>query len=392
MSYLPGIWASSTPSVPATNKYLTMTSGNQRTNDAFRTWTFSAVTGFGTPVSSPAGQNQGALNSNYLDYNGTAISTTGYFPQSGANSFLVYSTTTNGYGTKYSNPSTWDTSFTTSFPANLGNQMTRFNRAGNVLAAINLRTTGENTKAWAWSNSTGAGTKFSAVSNDGGSLATNISFGSDDLTVWRTGGVSGSSTPTFMSMRIWSNTTGWGGQYSNVSQSTNFTNWSDIRPTNANGQAVAATYFQSGGLNSFAVWPWSNSTGYGTIQRPVNTGGWSTPDSRYLQWSQTGNELVFNTGGSNSTTRAFYFFPYTTSIGTASANWVSPPWTNQYMGYGRWGFNNTVFAIPGQGGSPFIWAWPVAAPFVGTRFANPTTGLWDSVGQSPSPGVIFWEK
>lgn len=323
-------------------------------------WT---TAGFGTQYSNPSTLPAGGRNAIEFSNSGGAVAAVGSSsPQLVA---WPWSDST-GFGAKYTNPS--------SFPAGTTCYDVKFNGTGSsqvVVAGINIS---PGVVAYKWSDSTGFGTKFSdpstpPVPTDDSSYVAAIAFSkSGNAIVVTTSGSSGTSSP-YIHAYAWSSSTGFGTKYSNpsftysgdaVQQALSFSStggavgmisayelvtiyqWSDstgfgttyVVPSLHSGvfnagltfhpsSGVIAIGFDAGTDSGIAMYQWSDSTGFGTrYADPSNRTGWG--DGAYeMTFSPSGT--VFGAITDDTPYLAVYPWDNSTGFGTRYNNPSSWP-------------------------------------------------------------------
>lgn len=393
-AYMPGIWASSRPSAPAVTLYFAQTSGATQTNDLVRTWVFNRTTGYGSTVSSPASQNQGqvGVRNMYVHPSNNAIAFGAQPVNSSSLTYIIYGLTSTGYGTKYSpDPSTWNNvppSF--SDGRQFGAYSVNFSPTGNSFYVNNNAGSPETQKVWAWSVTSGAGTKYAAgsgMSRLSNQIWRSISMNASETSIAMVGSVFGSSTPTLIDQRNWSNTSGWGSAYSNPNPTSAIGNSSiQFRPANANGEAVVMPINIAGQGTIHRVFPWSSSTGYGTAQSPSANG---QTNIEFHTWSPSGDRFATSAGAGNSD--ALFIIPYTTSPGTAqrfsNATWVGIGFAPSRLGFAP---DASVIATSSNN-PPRSFAWRYTGNTIGTAYTAPTSNTWGNIS-APTAWNTFWER
>lgn len=266
-----------------------------------------------------------------------------------------------GFGTRYSNPAT--------LAPGTGNG-TAFNPGTNSVALAH--TTTPFFTVWAWSNSSGFGTKYTdpspAVTESSGTgLGVEFSPSNDAIAL----GMSSLSSPYIQAYR-WSSS-GWGTRYANPSSGlNNSTRGIDFIPAgNVLGVANIATPF----INAYA---WTSESGFGTkFADPSNL----PPGGLGLKFNAQGT--VIGATYSNATPY-LAFYPWSSGFGTRySAPGTPPPGIAWDL---SWHPSGNAVAVA-HSTTPFISAWAWSSGF-GSKFANPATGPGDTTSNVAfdSPG------
>lgn len=250
-------------------------------------WPFSTSTGFGTKFSNPSGvsgvfkmkinpsdnavaigNNPGqiqAINWNNSTGWGSMFSAPGTLPgfsigrgvawnpagnvlavSGTAGDYLQAYAWSNGFSTKYTNPSGGN-------GANYGNKPS-FNNAGNAIG-VGIDTAPPSVQAWPWSS--GFGTKYSNPATSPGGLGFQVSFNPTDTAIGV--GTRDAGSNSQLSIFTWTNGSGFGTRYSNPGSFVN-SETPSIVWTADNKNVLITTY----GSPYVYAYPWTDASGYGT--------------------------------------------------------------------------------------------------------------------------------
>lgn len=313
------------------------------------TYPWDDSTGFGTKYSNPATLPTGAAmwavrwspNGEQLFFFQTASPYIGGYPWSDS-----------GFGTKYSNPST--------LPSGRPTFNTGLAISPNSASLIHT-SGGANIEAYAIS-SAGFGSKYTNLSSGG--TCYGVAFSPSGNAIAVSSGTFPSGYP-FVKAYEWSDSTGFGSQYSDPAT---------VPANNAecygcafspNGDAVAFTSALSPYL---FVYPWDDSTGFGTkYSNPATLPSSSTYG---IDFSPAGDAIVVGSSSAGATAMVGYPFDASTGIGTKYANPSTAPsyaYQVQFTKSGGAIISNDPF-------TPAInaYAWSSSSGF-GSKFSNPGT-------------------
>lgn len=272
-------------------------------------WAWSDSTGFGAKYTNPSSYPSGATCYD-VEFNGTGSSQVVAAAIFGSPGVVAYKwSDSTGFGTKFSNPS--------SLPIPSGDVVNRgagiaFSKSGN---AIILTTNGDANSspyihAYAWSNSTGFGSKYSNPS------FFYLSAVDQTLSFSSTGGAVGMiSDYELISIYKWSDSTGFGTTYVNPSLHSGIFNAGlTFHPSDG----VIAIGFDAGSEAGIAMYQWSDSSGFGArYVNPSNTTGWG--DGAYeMTFSPSGT--VYGALTDDSPYLAVYPWNTSTGFGTRYSN------------------------------------------------------------------------
>ena len=304
----------------------------------------SGESGFGTKYADPA-TLPGTLGRDVVfspDGNVIAVahSTTPFV------SVYPWSTGT-GFGAKFTNPAT--------LPASTGNAVA-FSPAGTSIAIAHDTT--PFVSVYPWSNSTGFGTKFTNPATLPTGNGNAVTFNSAVIAV-------GHDTTPFISVYPWSNSTGFGTKFANPAVISSYTGVNTVA-FNGNENSI-----HIGGRGSSTTgrvlqsWVWSNSTGFGTKYSNI-----STPVSyypvEYIKFHPSNDYIGISVG----TNRGFLIYPWSNATG-----WGSPISELPGGGSFEITFNSTTVFVA-HTASPYVSAYPFSTSgggSLGTKYANPTT-------------------
>lgn len=189
----------------------------------------------------------------------------------------VYHWSNDGFGSKVSNPGT--------LPSNIVLEV-RWSPDGSVIA---YGVSGGSVHAYTWSSS-GFGTKYSDPSVDEFNDVWSIRWTPDGDYVLVGGTVGTGGLPPFCAY-AWSNSTGFGTRYLPSTNTTDRTSGIHFHP---NGDYVAVS--QAGPTVFLRTYPWSSSSQFGSnILAPA--GRWSD-DAEQVQFTAAGNDVVIVGAGS----------------------------------------------------------------------------------------------
>jgi hypothetical protein len=271
------------------------TNGNPSTGAGLYGFPFSSSTGFGTAYSNPSPRPPSRTNHPYFT---TGSATMAFCQTDGSPYIHLYAFTPgSGFGSKFSDPS-----------PNSGQDR------GGSFAPNNLVAMSCNATYYPYAvSASGFGTRYSGLSGYG--LASGNSW-NPTSTVWAAS-MEGGSSPLLAV--AWSTASGFGSVYSSpggLSFST-----SDAMAWHPDGDAI---WFA--GRGSMYIAPWSNSTGFGTQYSlaSLNMNGTNVGGGLF---SKTGATLSFN--GGRATTPTYVPFSKTTGFGTVYS--ISGP-----TGFGLW--------------------------------------------------------
>lgn len=267
---------------------------------------WNAATGFGTKYADPSPVPATNIYSVVFSPQGTVAF--GYGPTTSPYVHAYAWSDVTGFGTKYSNPATIPP------PPGTNNNCIAVTRTGNTVIV------GGNTlpylAAYPWSDSTGFGVKFSdpAVAMTG--TIYSVAFNPASTVVAAEGN-------NILTAYQFSETTGFGTQYTTLNLGTTHANNITFHPS---GAFVMCSSTSNTG---FRIYPWSDSTGFGTVSLTGSTA------TNWAAWSPDGTLI---TTGINSSPyiRTYPWSTVTNTVGTVYANPASLPTTTT-------GVNSTVF-------------------------------------------------
>lgn len=267
---------------------------------------------------------------------------------------IAYRWTTTGFGTQYSNPAT--------LPASRGYGV-RFSPDGTQVA-VALSTTG--LIAYPWSNSTGFGAKYSDPSGNPENPG-DLNSGND--LSWSPEGnaiaIAYSTTPYVVAYR-WSNSTGFGTQYSDpTSLPPSFCYGVAFSP---DGNSIAVAHDTSPFISAYA---WSSSTGFGAKYSNPSTlpGG----QGQGVAFSPSSNAIAW-CGGTDGSTSTVYAYAWNSGTGFG-AKYSDPGTLPPFVNSRRVAFHPsgnsiavTVYATSGA----YVYAWSAASGF-GSKYSDPSS-------------------
>ena len=306
-------------------------------------------TGFGTKFANPATAPAGGIADVAVASDTSAvIYTAGQSPYQSA-----YPLTATAYGTKFSNPATpLSFSFPTAVSLNASNSVVSFGGVKPSPPPFN---------AWAFSTSTGYGTRYASYQYTG-------TTGQDVLdSDWRPQEDSWLAAMQGTTQKVavfkWSN--GWAEETRKTpatqpSGGISSTRWSK------DGNVVGVAHLDSPFVTAF---PWDQTTYFGTkFSDPATL---PTGSSTGVSFNVSDNAIVVS--HENSPFITAYVFSTSTGFGTKYANPTSLPSCSAYaqlVVFSKLG--TEVFVLLDQ--SPYIqaYSWDTASGF-GTRFSNPAT-------------------
>ena len=321
-------------------------------------WPFDSKNGFGTAYSQPSGKPTGVGG-------GTQPHSVKFTPSGQAVISSTYNTPTlnawawtnaSGFGTKYSTP--------TGVSAGQQGGWVSINNAGDAVIAYNVKST-EYITTFAWSDSTGFGSTYSAPADmpaASGLGAKMPAWTPDDSAV-----VFGWDVSPYIYAWRWSSATGYGSKYSNPAVAAN-----DVVSQvtfNPAGTVVAASTDASNIV--MQAWQWNNSTGFGTKYADPTTLP-NTTQSYAIAFNPTGTAVAIGYTAFSGTLRIIsYAWSDATGFGAKYANPATLPSSN-VLGV-KWTPDNQCIAMVINNVSfPWVYAWTDAAGF-GTKYANPAT-------------------
>jgi len=257
-----------------------------------------------------------------------------------------------GWGTKYANPA--------SLPAGNGYKIV-MHPSGKSIAITHFTT--PFVSAYAWTYSGGFGSKYSdpspVVTKASVSNGEGIAFSPDgnDFIYSYFGG--GSANPPYFNAHAWTNSSGFGTQYSNpATQTTSDAGTIQWSPSGADIVIPAA----STGTTSATAYPWSS--GFGTkYANPATANG-----GRGVAWAPNGNDVLMGNVPSSGTER-IVAYTWSSGWGTKYSAPATPPAGNVSMV----DWNPTGSAVGcSHFTTPFTTAYPWSAGF-GTKYADPAS-------------------
>lgn len=321
----------------------------QDTNSTMAIYTWSG-SGFGTKLSNPVGMPawQGGISFN-PDNSVVAYG-------AGSTPFIhAYALSNAGFGTKYSNPSVLPNSAVSSTRTA---RVVTFNNAGNVLAMIG--NSGDQIFLYAWNNTTGFGTKFNtpagySVTNNN----TGIAFHPNDTSFINT--CDYSSARRFNAY-AWNNSTGAGTRFE-PDGSLPFATYGVAFSPSGNDVAV---------IGNTSPWifayQWSSVTGFGTkYTNPASLAGGVLAGG--VAFSKSGGAVV--AGGNTSARLVAYPWTSGSGFGTRFSNPVGfNPGFQYEVSFSP---DGTAVAIAHDNSPYVsVFAWSDSTGF-GTQFSNPAT-------------------
>lgn len=274
-------------------------------------WPWSDSTGFGAKYTNPSSYPAGATCYD-VKFNGTGSSQVVVATINQAPGVVAYKwSDSTGFGTKFSNPSsppvpTSDGSYGAAIA---------FSKSGNAIvittADYSSGTSSPYIHAYAWSSSSGFGTKYSnpSFTYSGDAVGQALSFSS-------TGGAVGMiSAYELITIYEWSDSTGFGATYVVPSlHSGVFNSGLTFHPSSG----VIAIGFDAGSESGIAMYQWSDSSGFGTrYADPSNTTGWG---DGALEMTFSPSGTVFGAITDDSPYLAVYPWNTSTGFGTRYSN------------------------------------------------------------------------
>lgn len=309
-------------------------------------WQWSDATGFGTRYTLDSGTIGQAV----------AFSPSGAAILSNSSSSTISAwawSNASGFGTKYADPA-----------VSGGNTPTRiaFSPSGAAVATSNSNSGSVSPlQAWAWSDSGGFGTKYANPSAFPTNTGSGVAFSPSGAAV----ALSHYNSP-YITVYAWSDATGFGTKYTSPSVA-------------GTGHGVAFSplndvIFSSNSTNVNA-WNWNDSTGFGTLIGSQVVTTLVNTNAADVTISPSGRAVAVGTTSINGASNAASVYPFsaTTGFGTIYSDPSGIPSSTTE----KWVFSPLGAAIMGfdKYGAVFAFQWSDTTGF-GTKYTNPSlTGI-----------------
>ena len=336
---------------PATSQYLI---ASHATTPFVSAYPWSSTTGFGTKYSNPSTVPQNLGRSVAISPSGDAVAVA-VFATTGQASIWVARWSAAGFGTKYSDP--------TIIPTLTGIRVT-FSPSGDAIAIGHSLT--PFVSVYPWSSATGFGTKYSDPATLPGGSGNGVAFSPSGNVL----AVAHNSAPR-ISVYPWSSATGFGTKYANAA--------SGITAGNGNGVRFSetGTTLAVGTSDTVAIhiWPWSTASGFGT-KYIYNGGANLLPDNfptgtcNDIRFSPDDTALAVATGSASG----FQAWPWSVATGPGT-KYTAPTFDASPASIFSCAFSPTGNVIAAAHSiTPFlsVFPWSSATGF-GTKYTNPAT-------------------
>ena len=351
-------------------KYLGIASYNATATIPIKVYAWSESSGFGSMFANPSSLPDNLTGRGWsISANPTSTAlalgtTTGTSTTGGLNAWAWSSS---GFGTKYANA-------TVSFSS--VNYGTEYNNSGNVLAAGRSLT--PYFRAFAWTNASGIGTEFSSPATLPQGQTYGTTFKADDSVVGfvNAPGTSGARVNFY----AWSNSSGFGTKYANPAVlPVGGTDKPSFLTDNSGNSVVLVT----GMTTSPRIYVYNWSGGFGTKYADPATLPYTA--SQGSEWGVKGPGDYYISVGCSGTP---YIITYKFIIGSGySTRYAAPASIATSIGTDAKYSAGAKTVATGNSNSPYISAWP--APYdsggvsygYGTKYSNPATLPVDTVSR-----------
>lgn len=345
----------------------TASSGGAASADKIAAWKWSQGFGtrYSTPATVPAGVSSYTLASTH---DNTVVGTLHSSSTNRYTAFYPWSDAS-GFGTIYSLSGSYPT---TSPGTSLGGDVMKFTPDGDAII-IGSSSTSPTTVAWAWTNASGFGSKYSDPSiMPPDSYSVHI-FGGVEGSSGYAGGpevvMFGSIQTTTSKIAAWdfNTSTGWGSRYSDPA----------TLPTGSVYSLASSSFDVIAGTSSSTernsvAYEFYPGTGWGTKYTNMSVDEIAgSPYGADLSWIQTGS---FTPVVSYSTTVT----PYISSFTFTSGGWgskISNPGTLPTGSGNGLSWNLNLDVAVAHDNSPYVTTYPLSSSGYGTKYSDPGTNI-----------------